>query len=54
MTVRQWHLPRGHRQDGGIGTLALDRPVTSPAEPTAEAPPGRRARRLGVIGLAWC
>ena len=51
MTVRQWHLPRGH-QDGGTGTLALDRPVSSPAEPAAEAQPGRRARRLGVIGLA--
>jgi glutamate:GABA antiporter len=43
MTIRQWHLTRGHHADGGA-------PV---AEPAAEASTGGfSTRRLGVIGLA--
>jgi glutamate:GABA antiporter len=46
MTIRQFHLTRGHHVDGGSGTSA------GPA-PAAGAPAGRTgARRLGVIGLA--
>jgi glutamate:GABA antiporter len=43
MTIRQWHLTRGHHADGGAG----------PAEPAAESSTGGfSTRRLGVIGLA--
>jgi glutamate:GABA antiporter len=45
MTIRQWHLTRGHHADGSTGT--------TPAGPAAGAPAGGfSTRRLGVIGLA--
>jgi glutamate:GABA antiporter len=53
MTIRQWHLTRGHHADGGPGTLAGERPATTPAGPAAETHAGGfSTRRLGVIGLA--
>jgi glutamate:GABA antiporter len=45
MTVRQWHLTRGHHADGSPGS--------GPAEPAAETHAGGfSTRRLGVVGLA--
>jgi len=49
MTIRQWHLTRGHHVDGGTGAVDVARPATAPAEAPAG---GFGARRLGVIGLA--
>jgi len=56
VTIRQWHLTRGHHLDGGTGTL----PGSQPAEPAIRVGSGEKpasagrpaARRLGVIGLA--
>ena len=45
MSIRQWHLTRGHHADGGTGT-----PVT-PAG-AGQAGGGFSTRRLGVVGLA--
>jgi glutamate:GABA antiporter len=53
MTIRQFHLTRGHHVDGGTGTLASPGPGATPAKPGAGASAGGiNVRRLGVIGLA--
>ncbi len=51
MTTRQWHLTRGREHPDDAGTLAVETGVPT-AGLVGEAPTGRMARRLGVVGLA--
>jgi amino acid transporter len=58
MTTRQWHLSRSHHHAEAAGTLSAAgaTAATTTDAPldglTGDAPAGRTARRLGVVGLA--